>query len=163
MNQQATSAKPRSLSRTQLTAALFLVTLIPFCLVVVMYNTMPEFRDPVLQAEVAVGPRAWPNDQAEDARIVPCVVLSNPTKESWNYLNMSVNHQFHFTHPDEVPPGGEVFVPLKFFHTKGNAFYPPESQDLKELTIYAQVKSGARAILELSGEELGFERPGKSN
>lgn len=159
MNQPAEAPKTKTLSRGQLTAALVLVTLIPFALVVVMYRSMPDFRDPVLEADVAIGPHAWPNDTAENARVVPCVLLSNPTQESWNYLNMSINHQFHFTHPDPVPPGGEVVVPLKFFHTKGNAYFPPESQDLDELTIYAQVPSGARAIVEIKGDELGFERP----
>lgn len=151
---------PAALTRTQLTLALVLVTLIPFSLVVVMYTTMPSFTDPRLVVDVQIGPRAWPGPDAPDARIVPCVILRNPTGEPWNYLNMSINHQFHFTHPDLVPPGSEVIVPLKFFHTKGNSYFPPESQDLKELTIYAQVPSGARAIAEIDGQELGFFRPG---
>lgn len=150
---------PNSLTRGQLTAALVLVTLLPFCLVVVIYTSMPDYRDPVLNVNVSVGPRAWPNASDPEARIVPCVILKNPTDEPWNNLNMSVNHQFHFTHPDTVQPAEEIFVPLKFFHTKGNAFYPPESQELKELTIYAQISSGARAIVELTGEEIGFTGP----
>lgn len=148
-----------TLSKWQLTAALILVTLLPFLTVVVMYSTIPSFDDPVLEAKVEIGPRAWPSQSDPNARIVPCVILKNPTEGSWNYLNMSVNHQFHFTHPDIVPPDGEVVVPLKFFHTKGNAYFPPESQKLKELTIYAQITTGARAILEVTGEELGFTPP----
>lgn len=152
-------SRPPTLSRLQLTMALIVVTLLPFCLVVLMYSTMPSFEDPELDVDVVIGPRAWPSDLAEDARVVPCVVLKNPTQEEWNYLNMSINHQFHFTHPDEVSAGGEVFVPLKFFHTKGNAYFPPESQKLKTLTIYAQIPSGARAIKEIEGDTLGFEAP----
>lgn len=155
--------RPRTLSKTQLTLALVLVTLLPFCTVVAMYSTMPSFEDPVLQVDVEIGPRAWPNDADPNARIVPCVVLMNPTADTWNYLNMSINDQFHFTHPDLVRPGDEVFVPLKFFHTKGNAYFPPESQDLNLLTIYAQVPSGARAIREFHSEELGFQRPNSGN
>ena len=151
------SRLPPSLTRSQLTASLILVTLLPFVLVVVMYSTMPAFGDPELRVSVQVGPRAWPSESAQDARLVPCVILKNETEESWNYLNMSINHQFHFTHPDTVPPNSEVFVPLKFFHTKGNAFFPPDSQELEELTIYAQVPSGARAITEISGSDLNFD------
>lgn len=150
--------RPQTLTRGQLTAALVLVTLLPFALVVVLYSTMPDYRDPRLAVDVHVGPRAWPNDTSPEARVVPCVILKNPTIEPWNNLNMSINEQFHFFHPDTVAAGEEVFVPLKFFHTKGNAFFPPESQELKLLTIYAQVPSGARAIVEVEGDDLGFER-----
>ena len=154
-----TQTLPNTLSRTQLTAVLVLVTLLPFCLVVVLYSTLPEFDDPVLEVDVEIAPRAWPNELAENAHLVPCVVLRNPTTEPWNNVNMSVNHQFHFLHPDIIEPGSEIFVPLKFFHTKGNANFPPESQELKELTIYAQIPSGARAIKEIEGAELGFVPP----
>ncbi len=144
----------KTLSRTQLTLILVLVTLIPFGLVVFLYTQMPDHRDPVLRANVTIGPRAWPSDQADDARIVMCVILQNPTDEEWRQLNMSINDQFHFFDPEPVRPGGEVFVPLKFFHTKGNANYPPERQKLESLTIYAQVPSGARAILKIEDESL---------
>ncbi len=145
---------PRALSRRQLTAALILLTLLPFSLVVVLYTTLPEIKDPVLQVAASVGPRAWPAADAVDARIVPSLILKNPTNERWGNVNLSINEQFHFTHPDEIQPGEEIFVPLKFFHTKGNQYFPPESQELKLLTIYAQVPSGARAIVEIPGSEL---------
>ncbi len=151
---------PNTLTRTQLTVGLIVLTLAPFALVVWMYTTMPDVRDPVLEVDVLVGPRAIENKQSRDTpdtRVLPCVTLTNPTEEPWNYLNVSINHQFHYTHPDTVPPGGEVVVPLAAFHTKGTAYFPPESQELKELTIYAQIASGARAIKELEGSELAFE------
>ncbi|MEM7473511.1 MAG: hypothetical protein AAF483_00825 [Planctomycetota bacterium] len=150
---------PHTLTRTQLTAALVLVTLLPFLLVVFMYSNLPYESDPELLVDIEVGPRAWPNDQAEDARLLPCVTIKNATEEDWNYVNLSINHQFHFKlHPTELLSGEEAFVPLKWFHTKGNAYFPPESQELKELTIYAQVPSGARAIKELKGEVLNFRQ-----
>jgi hypothetical protein len=147
-------ALPRALSRGQLTAALVLITLLPFCLVVVLYVTLPDFRDPVLQVEASIGPRAWPDERSPDARIVPSLILKNPTSDAWRYVNLSINEQFHFTHPDELKPGEEIFIPLKFFHTKGNQFFPPESQELKLLTVYAQIPSGARAIVEIPGTQL---------
>jgi hypothetical protein len=140
---------PGTLSRTQLTAALILITLIPFCFVVLLYVTLPTGRDPVLEADVQVGPRAWPNADAPDARLVTCVILRNPTTDQWENVNMSINEQFHFFHPEPILAGEEIFVPVKFFHTKGNQFFPPESQELKLLTIYAQIPSGRRAILEI--------------
>lgn len=145
---------PRVLSKSQLTAALIFITLLPFCLVVVLYSTFPEMDDPVLRVEASVGPRAWPNPDADNARIVPSLILKNPTSEDWGNVNLSINEQFHFVHPDTIRAGEEIFVPLKFFHTKGNQFYPPESQELKLLTIYAQIPTGARAIAEIPGSQL---------
>ena len=150
---------PPTLSRKQLTSALVIITLLPFLLVVVLYFAMPSLEDPVLQAEVSVGPAAWPSQDADDARLLPCVILKNPTEGTWNYINMSINDQFHFAHPDPLPPGEQIEIPLTFFHTKGNAYFPPESQRLKELTLYAQIPSGARAILVLEQEELNFDQP----
>ncbi len=145
---------PRVLTRNQLTAALILLTLLPFCFVVVLYVTLPVLDDPVLQVEVSVGPRAWPSDAADDARVVPSVILKNPTSQDWQNVNLSINEQFHFLHPQTLQAGEEIFIPLKFFHTKGNQYYPPESQELKLLTVYAQIPSGARAIAEVPGSEL---------
>ncbi|MCA9132136.1 MAG: hypothetical protein KDA45_03245 [Planctomycetales bacterium] len=147
-------AGPRVLTRTQLTAALILVTLLPFSLVVVMYTSLPTGDDPTLQAEVSVGPRTWPNTESLEARLVPSLVLRNPTAEEWNNVNLSINEQYHFFHPQPVPAGAEIFVPLKFFHTKGNQYYHPESQELRLVTIYAQIPSGARAIVEVEGAKL---------
>lgn len=145
---------PRALTRRQLTLSLILITLIPFALVVVLYATLPSFNDPVLQVDVAVGPRAWPTDSAPDARVVPSLILRNPTDEDWQNVNMSINEMFHFAHPYPMRSGEEIFVPLKFFHTKGNQTYPPESQALELLTVYAQIPSGARAIAQIPGSEL---------
>ncbi len=145
---------PRVLTRNQLTTGLILLTLLPFCLVVVLYVTLPAFDDPVLVVEARVGPRAWPSDMAADARVVPSLILKNPTSHDWQNVNLSINEQFHFLHPQTLRAGEEIFIPLKFFHTKGNQFYPPESQELKLLTVYAQIPSGARAIAEIPGSEL---------
>lgn len=151
---QRNTPLPGTLTRTQLTLALIFITLLPFCLVVVLYTTLPRGSDPQLLALVSIAPRAWPSESASDARLVPSVVVENPTEQTWTNVNMSINEQFHFYHPDPIEPGEEIVVPLKFFHTKGNQYYPPESQPLRLLTVYAQIPSGARAILEVEGEKL---------
>lgn len=150
----ASAKSPRVLTRTQLTIAIILFTLLPFCFVVMLYVTSPALDDPVLQVEASVGPRAWPSDIAADARVVPSVILKNPTSQDWENVNLSINEQFHFLHPGTLRAGEEIFIPLKFFQTKGNQYYPPESHELKLLTVYAQIPSGARAIAEIPGSEL---------
>jgi hypothetical protein len=145
---------PRTLTRTQLTLVLVLVTMIPFFLVVALWYSLPLTPEPVLSAEVRVGPMAWPSEGAPDARLVPCMVLKNPTQDAWQNINLAINEQFYYFHPDPLPGGGQIHIPLKFFHTKGNQFYPPEKQKLKLITIYAQTPDGARAILEVDEKQL---------
>lgn len=152
--QLAAARLPRTLTRKQLTLVLVLVTMIPFLLVVGLWFTLPETPEPVLPAEVRVGPMAWPNEGATNARLVPCMILKNPTEDEWRNINLAINEQFYYFHPDPLAGGGQIHIPLKFFHTKGNQFYPPEKQKLKLITIYAQIPNGARAILEVADPQM---------
>ena len=145
---------PRTLTRTQLTLVLILVTMIPFLLVIGLWFSLPEGAEPVLPAEVRVGPVAWPSEGAPDARLVPCMILKNPTSDQWRNINLAINEQFYYFHPDPLAGGDEINVPLKFFHTKGNQFYPPEKQKLKLVTVYAQIPDGSRAVVEIDDTQL---------
>ena len=145
---------PPTLTRTQLTALLVLVTMIPFLLVVGLWFSLPSTPEPVLPADVRVGPMAWPNEGAPDARLVPCMILKNPTQDEWQNINLAINDQFYYFHPDPLAGGNQIHIPLKFFHTKGNQFYPPEKQKLKLITVYAQIPDGSRAILEVDETQL---------
>ncbi len=145
---------PRTLSRTQLTFVLVLVTLVPFLLVIGLWFTLPEGAEPVLPAEVRIGPVAWPSEGAPDARLVPCMILTNPTNDTWENIHLAINDQFYFFHPEPLSGGGEIQIPLKFFHTKGNQFFPPEKQKLKLVTIYAQIPDGSRAVVEIDESKL---------
>ncbi len=150
---------PRSLTRTQLTLVLTLVTMIPFLLVIGLWFSLPSTPEPVLSADVRVGPMAWPTEGAPDARLVPCMILKNPTPDEWQNINLAINEQFYYFHPDPLTGGGQIHIPLKFFHTKGNQFYPPEKQKLKLITVYAQTPDGARAILEIDEKQIQSASP----
>ncbi len=143
----------RTLSRTQLTVALILVTLTPFLLVVGLWFTLPNTPEPVLPAEVRIGPEAWPNNDSPDARLVQCMILKNPTADQWQNINLAINDQFYFFHPEPMRGGEQIHIPLKFFHTKGNQFFPPEKQKIKLITIYAQIPDGSRAVLEVDMQQ----------
>ncbi|GIW98291.1 MAG: hypothetical protein KatS3mg111_1624 [Pirellulaceae bacterium] len=143
-----------TLTKGQLTLILAVVTLVPFLLVVILYFATPDHRDPELKVEVQVGPRAWPSDSSPDARLVPCIILRNPTEETWRNVNVAINEQYFYYHPGTIEPGQEVVIPLKFFHTKGSTVYHPEDWPMTHLTVYAQLPSGARAIKQWEGDEL---------
>lgn len=145
---------PRTLGPVGLTVGLIVLTLVPFLFVVTLYATLPTSMDPVLEVDAKVGPRTWTSNDGTQTRMLPSLVLKNPTSESWRNVNMSINGQYYYYHPDAVSSGQELTIPLKFFHTKGNQFFSLENQPLNELTIYAQIPSGARAIKKLSGSSL---------
>ncbi len=153
-DQQSAPRLPRTLTRTQLTLVLLLVTMIPFMLVVGLWFSLPEGAEPILPAEVRVGPMAWPNEGEPDARLVPCMILKNPTNDTWQNINLAINEQFYYFHPEALTGGAQIHIPLKFFHTKGNQFYPPEKQKLKLVTIYAQIPDGSRAVVEIPDTQL---------
>ena len=138
----------------QLTLTLILVTLAPFSLVVLLYKSFPVGKDPVLDASMSVIAKAWPNPDAPNARLVPGVLLKNTSDGSWDNINMSINDQFHYAHVGQLAGGKDMFVPLKFFRTKGNQDFPPDYQPFRLLTVYAQIPSKARAIVEVEGREL---------
>jgi hypothetical protein len=143
--------RPLTLSRTQLTLALILLTLLPFGMVVLMWYSLPADKEPVLTAEVKVGPAAWPAEGTAFARTMPCVLLRNPTDEIWENVSIAINKQFFYYHPDPIPGGQDITIPLEHFRTKGNQNFPPDLQVVDRLTVFAQLPSGARAILDVDG------------
>ncbi len=147
-----------SLGPKGLTIGIVLLTLIPLSFVVWLYFTLPPGRDPVLDAHVAIGPRPWTSGGTAQTRMVPSVILKNPTQGQWRNVNLSINGQYDYYYPDAIQAGQEMVIPLKFFHTKGNQFYSIDDQPLNSLTIYAQVPSGARAILKIPGDQLSFSK-----
>lgn len=150
MNSIACSTEKRAtLSRRQLTLALILVTLLPCGLAVLMWYSTPTSAEPTLDAEVKVGPAAWPDDGSAAARTVPCVELHNPTGDNWENISLSINEQFYFYSAEPLPGGQQLRVPLVHFHTKGNQIFTPDKHEIRHITVFAQIPSGARAILEV--------------
>lgn len=147
---------PNTLSPRGLTIALVSLTLIPFFFVVLLYRTQPITKDPVLDVSLVIAPRQWHSEDGTQTRLLPSMVVRNPTDEIWKNVNFAVNDQFYYYHPDPMRAGEELVVPLKFFHTKGNQFYPPENQPLKSITVYAQIATGARAIRKFTSSEIAL-------
>jgi hypothetical protein len=151
-SESSTTKLPYTLSHRQLTVGLVLLTLIPFLFVVALYMSIPTTKDPLLEVQMEVQSRPWQTNTGDQTRLLPSLVVRNPTDQIWNNVNFSINGQFYYYHPSQVKPSEELVIPLKFFHTKGNQFFPPESQPLRKLTAYAQIPNGARAIKEVSGD-----------
>ncbi len=140
----------RSLSKFQLTCLLLCFSIIPPSFVVSMvlfFPASPELKlDAKVRFDVAV---IRPRKDPENPRILPSVVIRNPTDEVWNRIAVSINKDFFFYRPDSLKPNEEFTVPLEFFVTKsGNVAFQPGSEWVHRVTVYAQVPSAARAISE---------------
>lgn len=140
----------RSLSKLQLTCLLVCFSIIPPAFVVSMVLFFPASPELKLDANVrfdvtVIRPRKDP----DSPRILPSVVIKNPTDEVWNRIAVSINKDFFFYRPDSLEPQQEFSVPLEFFVTKGgNVAFQPGSEWVHRVTVYAQVPSAARAISE---------------
>ncbi len=139
----------RTLSRRQLTLTLASVSLIPVAIAVTMWLTMPDSPEPLLSVEVQIGPGTWPPDQAQNAKLMPCVIIRNPTIDRWDNVSLTLNDQYFYYLPRAVAANSTETIPLKHFVTKGHQAFIPDYHKLRLLTVYAQIPSGARAIRDI--------------
>lgn len=90
-----------------------------------------------------------PRNDRENPRLLPSLTVKNPTADDWRNVAISLNKQFFFYHPGTFHASEEVFIPLEFFVTKGgNVAFQPGSEIVNQVTVYAQIPNGARAISE---------------
>lgn len=147
---------PNTISRRTLIIGFLSLTLLPVLIVGVLFQSQPTPKDPKLDVVLSIAPRPWQADDVGQTRLLPSLIVLNPTTEAWNNVNIAINDQFFYYHDKPVEPSEQLTIPLKFFHTKGNQTYPPEHQALKTITVYAQIPSGARAIAEFEGSKIDW-------
>ncbi len=137
------------LNRLQLTLFLVGVPMVFVAAVMALSRTgtvLPERR---LVAEIRLSIESWAPPKSDVARLYPCVVLKNPTNEHWRNVAISINKQFYFYPQGEIGPEESLVVPMEHFVTKGgNITFRPASQQVKQLTVFAQVPNGERAVFE---------------
>ena len=126
--------------------ALGSVSLIPVAITVLIWAALPKSPELSLNAEIVVGPGTWPPGDSPAAKLMPCVMLRNPTDDQWENVSLTLNGQFFYYHPQPISGRGSLVIPLKHFVTKGHQAFVPDYHPLKELTTYAPIPSGARAV-----------------
>jgi hypothetical protein len=139
-----------TLSSRQLT--LFFIVLIcgPVgCGLLLSYFTrrMPE---PTLPALVRLE-SIWivPAGKDEARRLVPCISIKNPTVDPWKNLSVGLNEQFYSSEPKGLAAGQTVSLPLEVFVSRnGSVRFPVGNRQIKLVTVFAQIPSGARAVSE---------------
>lgn len=143
-------APHRTLSKPQLVAMLLIISLVPPIFVVSMVATHRPPKEPELSVRVEQSVKLHqPRNQANSPRLLPCLIVANPTEEAWRNVAVSLNKQFFYYHPGELKAGDEFSIPLEFFVTKGgNVAFQPGSETVQLVTVFAQIPSGARAVAE---------------
>jgi hypothetical protein len=90
-----------------------------------------------------------PGGNKDDPRMVPCVTIKNPTQESWRNLSVGLNEQFYCSDPKELRAGEVLSLPLEVFIARnGSVRFPVGNREIKLVTVFAQISSGARAVSE---------------
>ncbi len=145
------------LSRTWLTVCLVAVTLVPISLATTLWVAVPSSPEPTLPAQVTLQAITWPPPEkgSEEVKFLPGVTVFNPTDETWKNISLAINDQYNFYYPNELRGNSQFSIPLAFFQTSGEKMYRPGLRPIKELTVYAQLPSGKRAILDIKNPAMG--------
>jgi hypothetical protein len=110
-------------------------------------DRMPE---PPLPALVRLD-SVWKEGAGGDAqrRLVPSVIVKNPTENDWRNLSVSLNQQFYAQEPKGLASGAEVSIPLESFVARnGSVKFPVGNRVVEKVLVFAQINSGARAVSE---------------
>lgn len=153
----------RPISRVQLIGLLTIIPLFFLGCVSWMWLASKPSPEPILIAKVRQEVTVHtPRRSPDSPRILPCLIIENPTTDSWRNVAISINKEFFFYPPGTLSPEQNITVPLEFFVTKGgNVAFQPGSESVHRVTIFAQIPTGARAVSENYFDKKGnpIEKP----
>jgi len=140
----------RTITSRQLTILMVVLIAGPIGCGLLLSFFTPRRPEPSLPALVKLDSMWIPADEtAEDRRLVPCVSVKNPTQSAWRNLSIGLNKQFYGQMPKGISAGEVVSVPLEVFVARnGSVSFPAGNREIKQVTVFAQVESGARAVSE---------------
>jgi hypothetical protein len=146
-----------TLTRKSLTVLILLSILIPLGYGMGLAWWMKKIPESPLDARVRLD-AMWVPGKGDGAskRLIPSVSVLNPTAEPWknltvglNKVSKGMNNQFYASEPKGIAPGGTVSIPLEAFVARnGSVKFPVGSRKVREVTVFAQVGTGARAVAE---------------
>ena len=140
----------RTITSKQLTILMVVLIVGPIACGLLLSFFSPRRPEPTLQAKVKLD-SMWitPSKTQNDRRLVPCVSIKNPTSVAWRNLSIGLNEQFYCQEPRGIPAGEQVSLPLEVFVSRnGSVRFPVGNREVKRVTVFAQIESGARAVSE---------------
>jgi hypothetical protein len=137
-----------TLNRRSLTLLIALSILIPVGFGLGLALWMRKIPEPPLEALVRLDVM-WiePKTDRQAQRLVPAISVRNTTTESWRNLSIGLNKQFYAQEPKGIASGQTITLPLEAFVARnGSVRFPPDQQEVKHVTVFAQILTGARAV-----------------
>lgn len=139
-----------TLSRKSLTLLIAISVLVPVGCGLGLAFLTRKIPEPPLDAQVRID-HQWiePKSVKEAQRLVPAIAVRNPTAEPWKNLSIGLNAQFYAQEPKGIPPGETVSIPLEAFVARnGSVRFPTDHREVRRVTVFAQIGTGARAVSE---------------
>ncbi len=140
----------RTITSKQLTILMVVLITGPIACGLLLSFFTPRKPEPNLPALVKLD-SIWitPKEKPEDRRLVPCISIKNPTAYPWRNLSIGLNDQFYSQEPLGVEAGEMISIPLEVFIARnGSVRFPVGNRDIKLVTVFAQIETGARAVSE---------------
>ena len=140
----------RTITSKQLTILIVVLVAGPVACGLLLSYFTPRNPEPTLPALVKLE-SMWvsPGEASQSRRLVPCISIKNPTAEAWRNLSIGLNEQFYSQEPKGVGAGEFISVPLETFVARnGSVRFPVGNRDIKLVTVFAQIETGARAVSE---------------
>lgn len=151
-------SRPKPVSRKWLILVLLAVALIPPATVVTyaIFNRQAPEAILDVNVELSVMPYQMDSEDSKDIRLLSAVKVTNSGDQNLRNVNISLNKQFFYYHPHNVPKGGVVEVPLEFFITKGGSIkFQTGNKKVNQVTIFAQIEDNSRAVAERYFDDAG--------
>ena len=138
----------RTLNAKQLTILMIVPIAVPVACGLLLSFMTPRIPEPTLPALVKLD-SMWIDEALPERRLLPCISVKNPTASGWKNLLVGLNEQFYCEVPKGVQAGQVSSVPLEAFVARnGSVRFPVGNRDIKVVTVFAQIESGARAVSE---------------
>ena len=155
-------SRPKPVPRKWLILVLLAVALTPPAAVVTYAVLNRQAPEAILDVnvELTVMPYQMNTDDSNDVRLLSAVKVTNSGDQNLRNLNISLNKQFFYYHPQQVPKGSFVEVPLEFFITKGGSIkFQTGNKKVNQVTIFAQIEDNSRAVAERYFDDSGNPKP----
>lgn len=140
----------RTIGRRALTLTILLSIFTPIGFGLVLSFVTQRMPEPPLEALVRLSPK-WvqKGEDLSTRRLVPSIIIRNPTGSAWKNLSIGINKQFYAQEPGGIPADSEVSIPLETFVSRnGSVPFPVGNRDITQVTVFAQLPEGARGVSE---------------
>ncbi|PQO38414.1 hypothetical protein [Blastopirellula marina] len=152
MNEIAQDPNALRLSKFGLTCFLATVIILPIGMILLLYFSLPKAADRPLPVSLHLA----------EVNGRPAIVLKNDSDAPITNIGITLNDWFGYYSGKPLPGGEEMTVDLGSFERKNGIPFDPNSHQLTEIGVYAQLEDRSRGIWERRSEHLMDELKAES-